>query len=66
MDGEEWNRLTQVLDRLRDLETALKSLPRRVELHLLLAECYDELGPTSLANMHREKAKQADSQSQAN
>jgi Flp pilus assembly protein TadD len=62
--GEIRVRLKQYDAATTDLETALKSLPRRAELHRLLAECYDELGPTSLAEMHREKAKQVDSQSQ--
>ena len=44
-----------------DLEKALKALQRRSDLHQLLAECYDEAGLTSLADIHREKAEQTSS-----
>ena len=45
-----------------DLAKALKALQRRSDLHQLLAQCYDEVGLTALADIHREKAEQADSQ----
>ncbi len=45
------------------LDKTMPVLPRRAHLQFLLAECYDELGMKALANVCREKARQAESQS---
>ncbi len=55
-------KLKKYKDAAVDLERALEVLEGRAHLHQLLADCYDQLGLEPLAEVHREKAKQADSQ----
>ena len=51
--------LKKYRDAAADLERALEVLKGRPRLHRLLADCYDQVGLVSLADIHREKALQA-------
>jgi tetratricopeptide (TPR) repeat protein len=59
--GEIRVRLKRYEDAIADLQKSVAMLPRRAHLQLLLAECYEELGMTTLAKVCREKALKAES-----
>lgn len=53
--GEVLARLKRYKEALPDLEKGVKEMQQSVELHVSLAECYDNLGVPSMAEAHRRR-----------